>query len=170
MPDLSESERLNRDFRTIRLIWLAMLAVLGLYVFAAHLIADELQLPGEADFPYAALKNILYVVSGATLVITGFVRRALLRSPARDTLVAEEPGATRAARVAAARYVMATLVSSALAETIGVYGFALFVFSGEFDTLYAFLFVSAAALLLYRPKREELENLALELKRKRAGG
>jgi hypothetical protein len=53
------------------------------------------------------------------------------------------------------------VVSLALSESIGIYGLVLFFLGESFRTLYIFLGISALAIFLYRPKREELEALTM---------
>jgi len=53
------------------------------------------------------------------------------------------------------------VISLALSESIGLYGFVLFLLGDGFRTLYIFVGISALALFFYRPKREEIETLAL---------
>jgi len=60
-----------------------------------------------------------------------------------------------------AKYATAMVVSLALSESIGIYGFVLFLLGDNFRTLYIFVGISALAMLFYRPKREELETLAM---------
>ena len=67
-----------------------------------------------------------------------------------------------------AKYATAVIVSLALSESIGIYGFVLFLLGGGFKTLYIFIAVSALAMVFYRPKREEMEKLAMAYK-KQAG-
>ena len=67
-----------------------------------------------------------------------------------------------------AQYATAVIVSLALSESIGIYGFVLFLLGGGFKTLYTFIGISAVAMVFYRPKREEMEKLAMAYK-KQAG-
>ncbi len=60
-----------------------------------------------------------------------------------------------------ARYATAMVVSLALSESIGIYGFVLFLLGDNFRTLHIFVGISALAKFFYRPKREELETLAM---------
>lgn len=53
------------------------------------------------------------------------------------------------------------VVSLALSESIGIYGFVLFLLGDSFGTLHIFVGISALAMFFYRPKREELETLAM---------
>jgi len=61
------------------------------------------------------------------------------------------------------KYVTAMLVSLALSEFIGIMGLALFFLGDNFQVLYIFMAISAVAMFFYRPKREELETLALAM-------
>ena len=65
-------------------------------------------------------------------------------------------------------YAAVVIISLALSESIGIYGLVLFLLGGGFKTLYTFIAVSALAMVFYRPKREEMEKLAMAYK-KQAG-
>lgn len=62
-----------------------------------------------------------------------------------------------------AKYTTAVIVSLVLSESIGIYGFVLFLLGDDFRTLYIFIGISALAMFFYRPKREELETLAIAM-------
>ena len=55
------------------------------------------------------------------------------------------------------------LVSLVLSELIGIMGLVLFFLGDNFQVLYTFMTISALVMFLYRPKREELETLALAM-------
>jgi hypothetical protein len=65
-------------------------------------------------------------------------------------------------------YTTAMIVSLALSESIGIYGLVLFLLGDSFQTLYIFISISALAMFFYRPKREDLETLAIAMQRKDA--
>jgi hypothetical protein len=54
-------------------------------------------------------------------------------------------------------YTKATVITLALAESIGIFGLVLFFLGDSFQVLYLFIAVSAAVMFYYRPKRDELE-------------
>jgi len=60
------------------------------------------------------------------------------------------------------------IVSLALSESIGIYGLVLFLLGDSFQTLYIFISISALAMFFYRPKREDLETLAIAMQTKEA--
>ncbi|MBU2499127.1 MAG: hypothetical protein KKE57_09510 [Proteobacteria bacterium] len=57
------------------------------------------------------------------------------------------------------------MISLALSESIGIYGLVLFFLGDSLRTLYTFIGISALAIIYHRPKREELETLALAMQR-----
>ena len=64
------------------------------------------------------------------------------------------------------QYTAVVVISLALVESIGIYGFVLFGLGGGLKTLYTFIGISALAMIFYRPKREELEKLAMAYKKR----
>jgi hypothetical protein len=64
------------------------------------------------------------------------------------------------------KYTTFVIVSLALSESIGIYGFVLFLLGDSFQTLYTFIAVSALAMIFYRPKRKELEKLAMTYRKR----
>jgi len=57
------------------------------------------------------------------------------------------------------KYAIAMLVALAMSESIGIYGFVLFLLGRDVLDLYLLNLVSAAAMFTYRPKRDEIINL-----------
>ena len=57
-------------------------------------------------------------------------------------------------------------VSLALSEFIGIMGLVLFFLGDNFQVLYTFMAISALAMFFYRPRREELETLAIAMQPK----
>ena len=62
-----------------------------------------------------------------------------------------------------AKYSTALIVSLGLSESIGIYGFVLFLLGDDLQTLYIFIGISALAIYVHRPKREEIETLAIAM-------
>ncbi len=51
----------------------------------------------------------------------------------------------------------------ALSESIGIYGMVLFILSKDSMTLYQFITMSAIAMFYYRPRKEELLEVAAQM-------
>ncbi len=170
MLDVQERDELRRGMMVIRLTWAAMLLSLGVYLYVCHATAAQRPARNAADV-LPAMTTALFAAAAVVLIAIRPVRRYLL---APDGPVPRQ-SPRRIARgapshPAAARYLAATVVSLALAETIGVFGMVLFFLGADFRTLYLFVAVSAAAMLHYRPKIEELESVAAAMKAGPAAG
>ena len=60
------------------------------------------------------------------------------------------------------KYFVASIVSWALSESIGIYGLILSLVGKNTTDLYILIFIAAIALFLYRPKKEDVIGLAEE--------
>lgn len=164
MLDGKEKEELRQGMRIIRLVWAAMILSLGVYLFVCYRTAA--QRPARA--PAAALptaRAVLIGVAVVELVAIRFLRRYMLETGAGTTRQPRGRTARGApSHPAAARYMAATVTTLALSESIGIFGMVLFFTGADFGTLYVFMGVSAAAMIHYRPKDEELESVAVAMK------
>jgi hypothetical protein len=153
-------EELDKRLLVLKIIWFAMLASLGAYLAVALVAAPTL--PPSTDIAFmSALRTILFAVGVVILVATRHVRKLVLSG--------REQPASGAARIAGPpaiqRYATAMIVSLALSESIGIFGLVLFFLGRNPADLYFLLAVSAVAMTLYRPRKEEV----LELMRERPG-
>ena len=57
------------------------------------------------------------------------------------------------------RYLVTVIVSMSLIESVGIFGFVMFILGDNFNTLYIFSGLSALGLFLYRPKVNEYANI-----------
>jgi hypothetical protein len=161
--ETTDKEAIEKGLRILWVIWVAMFGSLLIYVFICHQLGENMRPTGHPDFPLGLLKNILYIVALVTLVGTHFIRKLMLASRLGSSEA--RPSKTGVASVApsfVARYTAALIVSLALSESIGIYGLVLFLLGDNFQALYIFIGISAAAMFFYRPKREELESLAID--------
>ncbi len=163
MLDTREKEELRKGFRIVMVIWIAMLVSVTAYAAIAHIMVAYEMARDSQGVPLGTLKNILYVIALATLLLTPVVRKAVLKFQGGAY---GKSGMWSSEHVGAAmgKYMSALIVALALAESIAIYGLVLFLLGDNLTTLYTFVIVSAVAMLFYRPKMEELENLALEVK------
>jgi hypothetical protein len=165
---LEETDRveLEKGLRILWTIWAAMLGSLFIYVFICHQVGEEIRGNTSPDFPIGLLKNILYGALIVTLFLAHLLRRFMLSGrfssseakPFKPASISNQPALL-------AKYTIAVLVSLALCEGIGLYGVVLFFLGADLQTLYIFITISALSMFFYRPKMEELERLALIMKR-----
>jgi len=169
MVEAQERDAIDKGVKTLWVIWAAMLVSLLMYVFICHQPGIGFKGVGGTDFPIGLLRNIFFGAGAAAWFMAYFMRRSMLS--VRAGISKQKPVervVTWDAPPYIAQYATAVIVSLALSESIGIYGFVLFLLGGGFTTLYTFIGISALAMVFYRPKREEMEKLALAYK-KQAG-
>ena len=162
MLEASVREALDKEFRSLWIIWAGMLGSLLLYIFICHQFGEEIRRTASSDIPVEKVKNIIYVLVLITLFLAHFLRRLILagRFSASKATISKPRSALKQSPFLI-RYVTAVIISVTLSESIGIYSLLLFFLGHNFHIFYIFIAISAAAMFLYRPKREELESLAL---------
>ncbi len=156
-----EMERLEKGWKTVFIIWLAMLASLCVYLILCDLLEAQLQVTVDDSFPIDSIKYALYGVSLATLIGVYYLRNYLLNNPGLPLNVNPT---SQVQHPAVARYSIIIVIVSALLESIGIYGLVLFLLSKDTAALYQLIAVSAAGLIYFRPRKEELLFLADRMK------
>jgi hypothetical protein len=153
---------------TLNVIWAVMLMSLFIYLFVGLYIKDTLRITMDNTL-IATLRNVLYVVSFITLIATRFIRKFVLSGKGKSTLINANQSSYQSDQPPAlARYTSAMVVSLAMTESIGIYGLVLFFLGKNQVDLYLFILISAATMLIYRPKRDEIVSLTEELNKQGA--
>jgi len=161
MMTLAERDPHQQGFLTLWFIWVAMVASLLVYVFICSQFGEEIRRTQGSDLPINLLRNLFYVVAVITVFVAHFLRKLMLSARFSNSGgKGFETGAGSQQSALVARYTIATIVALALSESIGVFGFVLFLLGDSMQTLYIFVGISAVAMFFYRPKREEYERLA----------
>jgi F0F1-type ATP synthase membrane subunit c/vacuolar-type H+-ATPase subunit K len=162
MVDVSEAGATEKRLLTLWIIWAGIFVSLFVYALICHLWGDGIRGNAMPNFPLDLMRNVLYGVAIFTLILTHFLRKFMLtiRSGGSvPTSLRPQSDLTQSSLIS--RYATSMIISLALSESIGLYGFVLFLLGDNFRTLYIFVGISAIALFFYRPKREEIETLAL---------
>ena len=161
MLEPQEREAIEKGFLPVLIIWGAMLASLLIYVLICHLADEQIHKVPRPEFPIALIRNILMGVGGAALVLAYYMRRLMLRVRPEGS-VPDSPLHTGQPK-ALAKYTVAVIISLALCESIGIYGVVLFFLGADFQILYIFIGASAIAMYFFRPKKEELVEMAMAM-------
>jgi hypothetical protein len=166
MMGVPEKGLFERQLQVMWIIWGGMLVALVAYVLICLLWGDSLQ-QSASPFPVDLMRDVLYGIGMLTLILTHFLRKFMLsgRSGGSGPMSSETPSPSDQSAVAG-KYVTAMLVSLALSESIGIYGFILFMLGGDLGTVLIFNGIAAMAMFIYRPKREELETLSIAMQTK----
>ncbi|HUL22653.1 MAG TPA: hypothetical protein VLZ10_14450 [Thermodesulfobacteriota bacterium] len=143
----------DKRLMILRIIWFAMLISLAVYLFVAIRVATNVQ-PSISGEMFTILRTVLYVMAIAILIAAKYVRKLIMsgRSQVSQPAQALE-------YLALQKYSAATIVALAMSESIGVYGLILFFLGKNSRDLYLLILVSAAAMVIYRPRKDEMLSL-----------
>jgi hypothetical protein len=155
-----ETKQLDTGWRVIFIIWGAILASLGIYLVVCISIEKELHVNMGPDFPLETLRYALFGVSIATLFVVHFLRKFLLKT---SNSTSNSTHTSSAQHPAVGKYATTVVITSALLESIGIYGVVLFLIAKDTLSLYQLLIVSAAAMIHFRPRKDELLSLAAQM-------
>ena len=146
-------KQVDVGIRDLWIIWISMLGSLFLYIFLAIFLKDTFRktVPGVDS---STLRWTLYLVSMITFVLGYYIRRMLMNSKRALKGWTRAMGNHRLPAVA--RYTTAVVTVLAMAESIGIYGLILYIFFGKTSDLASLVLFSAIAMIIYRPRREEL--------------
>jgi len=132
-----------------------MLMAVLIYLVVGLYMKDKIGVVMEKDV-FEKLRIALYMVSFATLIATKFIRKYIL-SRKGHVQTAQHP--------VLAKYTLAMIVSLAMSESIAIYGLLLFLMGKKQLDLYLLTFIAVAAMLYYRPKKEEIIEIIEEERR-----
>lgn len=152
MPDQIDRDRLNADLTLAWLVAGIMLAMLATYLVICHVLGSELQQP-LPEAQRVLIRTVLYGIAIVSFPVTNLLRHIQLRL--NQTMPGGNP--------AKSRYLVTVIVSLSLIESIGVFGFIMFILGDSFNTLYIFIGMSALGLFLYRPKPDEYASIIAAL-------
>jgi hypothetical protein len=153
---------------TIWSIWAALLLALAVYVIIAHAVNDRLSTDAGTGTLLGTLRIVFYCLAAAQMLLSYYLRRrspaaAPGRSQAIPFLGTLERTNPALGNPAISAYMSRVVISLALSESMGVYGFVLFLLGGGFGTLYIFVALAALGMLYHRPRLDELVRLAAAL-------
>jgi hypothetical protein len=162
-----EIENINKGWLTLNIIWAAMLISVFIYLFVGLYTEDKISIPMEKNI-FDILRNTLYIVSFVTLIATKYIRKLVLSGKGLSNVKkVYQQSNQNIQHPALARYTTAMIIALAMSESIGIYGLILFFLGKNQLDLYLLILISAAAMLYYRPKKEEVISMAKELKEPR---
>ena len=159
-----EMKQLDTGWRVTILIWGAILASLGIYLVVCIIMEKELQINIDPELPLETIKYALFGVSFITLFVVYYLRKFLLRTISSNVNSSQTSSPQHPA---VGKYLVSVITTSALLESIGIYGVVLFLMSKDISSLYQLLIISAVAMIYFRPRKEELLNIAAQMKDQR---
>lgn len=166
MLEAQEKEAINKGMLTLWVIWGAMLGSLFIYVVVCHVLGEGFGRIEGSDLSIGLLRKILAGMGVVVVLVAYFMRRFILSG--QRVIPQSKPDERTVGwntTPFVAQYMAVVIVSIALSEGIGIFGFVLFILGDSFQTLYTFIVVSALAMFFFRPKSEELDKLASAYKK-----
>lgn len=164
MLDKAEMEQLNKGWVLIMIIWGCLLASLGVYLRVCKILEkDHIPSFPEANLP--TVKLVLYGVSLIVFIVAYFMRKHLLNLSKKNAMPAmASTSLFQPNHPAVGKYLTVIIVAMALSESIGIYGVVLFFLGKDMMALYQLLALSAIAMIVFGPRKNELIELATAMK------
>jgi len=157
-------QELDKRLMTLRIVWFALLMSLGIYLFVGFQVGTNVQSSMNED-TLGILRTVLYAMVFAIMIATRYIRTLILSGKSEVS-----PGTQVLKHPALQKYSAATIVALAMSESIGIYGLVLFFLGKNSTDLYLLILISAAAMVMYRPKKDAMINLAQESREDSASG
>lgn len=162
--ETQNKEDLKKGMRTIWTIWVCLFLSLYAYIRACYAIQEDIPFLSDSNLPLVAIRNGFFLLSIVLLITTHYIRKNMLGKQSEKS---EEKIIRHAEKmdkpVSVVKYIGVIIVSLALSEFIGILGFSYFLVSGDFETLYILMLISAVSMVYFRPKMKELELLSSTL-------
>jgi hypothetical protein len=193
MLDEFDMSRVRLYWIIVRIMWILLVVVTLALVIIANVV--EAETAPDADEQAYLVKYVVCVISVPMLVLSFFMRRAAAnrRSPinrlmdillaasfaagtaigAADTgsLPADTSGFPLTEQIgrinrALTAYMLRLVVTGSLCVTVALFGFLVFLVEGSHFWLSLLVGISAGALILLRPHKQDLINLAVNSRKK----
>ncbi len=144
---------LGKRLLALRIIWVALLVSLAIYLFVAFRVGTKVQSSINEE-TLGILRMVLYAIACAILIATRYIRKFIMsgKNQVSQPALASE-------HLALQKYSAATIVALAMSESIGIYGLILFFLGKSSTDLYLLILISAAAMIMYRPRKDEMLSL-----------
>lgn len=160
MLSKQELDQIDKGWSKIMVIWIAMISSLVLYLVICKAVENQIPVSMEGS-QLEVLKYALFGISGMTLMGAFFVRKIMMNQIARPIKGSAFSSNTHPA---VGKYLIVIIIVMALSESVGIYGMVLFFISKDSVSLYQLMFLSAIAMIVFRPKKEELLEVAEKMK------
>jgi len=146
-------QEIDKRLMTLRIIWFALLMSLAVYLFVAIQVGTHVQSSINEE-TFGILRTVLYAMAFALLIATRYIRKLIMSGKSQVSQPAQA-----LEYLALQKYSAATIVALAMSESIGIYGLILFFLGKNSTDLYLLILISAGAMVIYRPKKDEMLHL-----------
>jgi len=140
---------LEKSWRSIYIIWIAMLIALFIYMLVGLSLGDKIDISIDKGV-LNIIRYVVYVISGILVFSIKHVRNFILNSESSSD------NNINSGNPAVFQYIKATITSMAMAEFVAVLGLVLFILGKNKVDLYLLVFISAVSMIIYRPFKEQM--------------
>lgn len=155
-----ELDQIDKGWTKIIVIWVALISSLGFYLVICAAVEDQITISMEGS-QVEVLKYALFGISAMTLLGAYFFRKLLMNKVARQVQSGVFQSGTHPA---VGKYLTVIILVMALSESVGIYGMVLFLISKDTLSLYQLMSAAAIAMMVFRPKKQELIEMAEKMK------
>ncbi len=154
-------EELSRRLSTLKVIWFGMLVGLAVYLFIGLRIGPNIQVSMDKS-TFGVIKTLLYLFTLVIIIITRYASKFIKFGKGQQGQATQNfgPATQNFEPLTLQKYTTVMMVAWALLESIGIFGLVLFLLGKNPMDLYLLIATSVAALLWYRPKKDDLIHLA----------
>ncbi len=154
-----EANEPNARFFKLRLIWIALFACLGFYLLYGLMsvgipvhtgLQSDMSKVSMKPETITTLRTVLYPVAFILFIAARYLKGRAL-SPAA--------GGVQSPQAAAERYFLSVIGALVLSEGVALFGLVLIFTGKNLMDLYVCLFIAFCSMILFRPKREEFEEM-----------
>jgi hypothetical protein len=139
-----------------------MFLSLWAYIVVCHELEKEVPYLKEYVLPLELLKYVCFALSLIALYLSHHFRKHMLERPSIESDQKIIERANKLGKPAIlVKYSTIVLISLALSESIALLGVVYFFLSGNYQTLYSLIGISAIAMVYHRPKAKKLASLSI---------
>ena len=140
-------QEIDKRLLILKVIWFAMLMSLVIYLFVGLYAAANVG-PLMKEDTVGMLRPFFYVVSFIIFITIRYIRKLFLAGSGQYNQSSQTPQPPTFQG-----YMVATIVTFAMSESIGILGLFLLFMGNYHMDLYLLIMMSAVAMFLYRPRR-----------------
>jgi hypothetical protein len=157
-----EREQLEKGWTIILILWGSMFLFLGVYIGFCYFFGSTVKMNTADNFPADIFKYSMFGISFITLISVYYLRKLLL-GVGKSTF---HTSSSSGQHPAVAKYTVTIIITSALLEGIAIFGVVLFLLVNDSAAFYQLIGMSAASMIYFRPQKEELFDLARQIRKR----
>jgi len=160
MLQKQELDQIDKGWTKIMVIWIALIGSLLFYLVICKAVENQVVVSMEGS-QLEVFKYALFGMSVLTLAGAYLLRKILMEKIARPIQGGSFQSDTHPA---VGKYLIVIIIVMALSESVGIYGMVLFFISKDLVSLYQLMILSAGAMVVFRPRKEELIGMVEKMK------